>query len=401
MKWFASLILCLVVLGLAWALYDRLTEQKQRPPDAQAGPAPVEVAPVEIGNIELRRTFSGTLEARSEFVVAPKVAGRVVHLTVDLADSVRKGQVIAQLDDDEHVQAVAQAEADLAVAQANLAEAVSAMEIARRELERIETLQQRGVASESQYDAAKAEELAKGAAVEVAKAQVRRAEASLEAARIRLGYTKVTAAWTEGDDERVVAERYVDEGVTVAANTPLMSIVDLDPILAVMFVTERDYGRLLPDQPVSLRTDAYPDESFLGRVVRVAPVFRRASRQARVELEVDNPDHRLKPGMFVRAQVILDRAEQATIVPVEALVQRGGETAVFVVEDSGQTVRYRVVETGIREGGRVQIITEGITGRVVTLGQQLIEDGSAITIPPVTVESRAQASGGEPEEASP
>ena len=102
-----------------------------------------------------------------------------------------------------------------------------------------------------------------------------RAEASLETANIRLGYTRITAGWSGGDDQRVVAERYVDEGETVSANTPLLRIVELDPITGVIFVTERDYARLQPGQEVLLlTTDAYPGEDFQGRIERIAPVFR-------------------------------------------------------------------------------------------------------------------------------
>jgi multidrug efflux pump subunit AcrA (membrane-fusion protein) len=94
-----------------------------------ARPVPVEVAPIEEGPIALRRTFSGALEAQAEFVVAPKVGGRVKHVTVNIADTVKSGQIVAELDNDEYVQAVAQAQADLAVARANLSEAESAWEM--------------------------------------------------------------------------------------------------------------------------------------------------------------------------------------------------------------------------------------------------------------------------------
>ena len=180
-------------------------------------PAPVEVVAIEHGPITLFRSFNGTLEAQAEFMVAPKVGGRVERLPVNLADSVTRGQVVAELDNDEYIQAVAQARADLAVAKANLVEAKSAQEIATREFERVKTLKKRGVASDSQFDSAMADLAAKQAKLEVATAQVTRAQALLETANIRLGYTKVTADWNGGDNQRVVAERYVDEGHTVSA----------------------------------------------------------------------------------------------------------------------------------------------------------------------------------------
>jgi RND family efflux transporter MFP subunit len=393
MRWIIGFILILALIGLGWMVVDRLTEDDSpQAPQGEGRPAPVAVAPFERGRIELRRVYSGTLEARSQFVVAPKVGGRIEQLTVDLSDTVQRGQVVAVLDDAEFVQAVEQARADLAVADANIVEAENALEIAERELERVTSLNERGVASESQLDAAKASQLAKTAAVQVAKAQAERARAALESANIRLGYTRVTANWSDPDNERVVSERFVDAGETVTANTPLIRIIDLHPINGVIFATENDYARLRVDQPVALTTDAYPDRVFTGKISRIAPVFRVTSRQARIELDIFNEDHALKPGMFIRAEVILDVEEDATIVPVEALVNRADTTGVFVINEDGKTVSWRPVKTGIRDAGRVQVLGEGLAGQVVTLGQQLIGDGSKVTIPSP---GEPEAAGGE------
>lgn len=367
---------------IIWLLLRQPQDQASPPQRARSvQPAPVEVAEIERGPIELRRTFSGALEAPAQFVVAPKVSGRVEQLAVNLADRVTRGQVVAELDNDEYVQAVAQARAELAVSQANLAEAESAREIAEREFERVTRLRERGVASESNLDTARANQLAKQAQLEVAKAGVTRSEAALETARIRLGYTRITADWSGGDDSRVVAERFVDEGQTVTANTPLLRIVELDPITGVIFVTEKDYGLLQPGQEAVLTTDAYPDETFPGRIERIAPVFREATRQARVEFSVANPNHRLKPGMFIRATVLMERVSDAVIVPEQALTVRNERTGVFIVAEDGKSVAWREVRVGIRDRSRVQVTGEGLSGRVVTLGQQLVDDGAAIVIP--------------------
>ncbi|MEJ2396088.1 MAG: biotin/lipoyl-binding protein, partial [Candidatus Thiodiazotropha sp.] len=217
--WLILLVLLLVAGVIGWQVYARLQETGggSKGKKDQARPVPVEVAPIEVGEIELRRAFSGTLQADTEFVVAPKVSGRIEQIDVDLADLVTRGQLVARLDNDEYVQAVRQAEADLAVARANLAEAESLLKIAERELARVERLRQKGVSSESQRDTAKADQLAKQAHVEVTRAQMTRAQAELETARIRLGYTQVKADWGSGSEQRIVAERYVDEGETVSA----------------------------------------------------------------------------------------------------------------------------------------------------------------------------------------
>jgi RND family efflux transporter MFP subunit len=344
-------------------------------------PVPVEVAQIQRGPIALQRTFSGELEALAEFVVAPKVSGRVERVMVNIADTIKRGQVVAELDNDEYVQAVAQAQADLVVARAKLSEAESAQEIANREFKRSESLLKRKVTSDSEFDVARQEQLEKQAQLKVAAAQITKAESSLESANIRLGYTKVTAGWTGGDEHRVVAERYVDEGQTVAANAPLLLIVELHPIVGVVFVTERDYARLKPGQLVALKTDAYPGEQYTGRIDRIAPVFRKSTRQARIEMTIDNPRHRLKPGMFIRVTVVLAQVPEATIVPEQALTIRDDRSGVFIVSEDGQSVVWREVKVGIREGDRVQVEGQGLSGRVVTLGQQLVKNGSAITIP--------------------
>jgi RND family efflux transporter MFP subunit len=375
------LIIALLAGGLGWLIYERLDaggDIKKKGRQGGDRVVPVEVAPIRQQPIALRRNFTGTLEARAEFTVSPKIDGRIVELGVDLGDSVVRNQVVARLDDAEYRQAVAQAEADVAVARANLAEARSQLEIAERELKRLDSLSRTGVTSESQRDVAKADQLAKAAHVQVSQAQVTRAEAELEAAKIRLGYTQVRAAWRGGDETRVVAERFLDEGETVSANAPLLRIVELDPITAVLFVTERDYARLRPRQAVELSTDAFPDVSFNGHITRIAPVFRENTRQARVEVSVDNPWQRLKPGMYARARVVLEAVDQATVVPEQALVTRDGKKGVFVITPEGGKVAWRPVTVGILDGGKAQVSGEGLSGRVVVLGQQLLDDGAAV-----------------------
>jgi RND family efflux transporter MFP subunit len=379
----ASLILAAAGIAAWLWMSSPVTEGGMRSRDTKgpARAAPVELAPIEQGPIERRRTFSGTLEPHAELVVAPKIAGRIEELAVDLADSVTRGLVVARLDNGEHLQAVAQAEADLAVARANLAEAKSLLAIAERELERVDQLRDRGVSSESQRDLAKADQLAKQAHLAVTEAQVSRSQAALATARIRLGYTEVAASWRGPGEERVVAERHVEEGETVSPNEPLYRLVDLDPIKGLIFVTEGDYALLEPGQAAELRTDAFPGEVFQGKIARIAPVFREATRQARVELEVDNPNLRLKPGMFIRATLVLERLAEATIVPVQALITRDGQEGVFVLARDGKSVAWRPVQPGVRQDERVQVTGEGMVGRVVTLGQQLLEDGSAVSLP--------------------
>ena len=380
-----SILVALVALGFGGRqVFLKVQAQRKSggKPPREAVPVPVEVAQVQRGRIRDLRVFSGTLEPQTRVVVSSKISGRVERLLLDMADSVQRGQLVAELDDDAFVQALTQAEADLAVARANQGRAESELVIATRELQRVQALSEGGMESEAQLDVARSEHLTRQAGVKVASAQTARAQSSVETARIKLAETKVRATWSGSSQASwVVSERWVQQGDTVSANTPLVAIVELDPITAVLYVTERDYRLLVANQEVKLTTEAYPGETFAGRVTRISPVFRQTSRQARVEIEVENSQRRLKPGMFVRSEVVLREVAEATLVPEAALLKRAGELGLFVLDPSGRRATWHLVTRGISEGGRVQVTGKGVQGRVVTLGQRLIDEGSELTIP--------------------
>jgi RND family efflux transporter MFP subunit len=377
----SSILVPIIIVALAITGYLYLGDGEQKGKGKKkAQVVPVEVAPVQQRSIALRRNFTGTMEANAQFTVSAKIDGRIDELKVDLGDTVSRGQLVAVLDGAEYQQSVAQAEADKAVAAANLAEARSQLVIADRELQRLDSLTKKGISSASQRDTAKAEQLARDAHVQVSQAQLARAEAELETARIRLAYTRIRASWQGEQESRVVAQRFLDEGEIVAANQPLLRIVDLDPIIAVFYVTERDYAQLALQQEVELLTDVYPGVVFEGHISRIAPVFDEGTRQARVEATVSNIDGRLKPGMYVRAQVVLKTVEKTTVVPEQALTTREKQKGIFVIKEGSEQVAWRPVQVGIREAGMVQVTGADLQGQVVTLGQQLLDDGTQVSI---------------------
>jgi RND family efflux transporter MFP subunit len=381
-RWPGVILLLCVLAIIGWLVFDRLAQVNTHSDKAgkDKKPIPVQLAGISSEPIALERVFTGSTQAFAEFIVAPKVSGRVERLNVDLADTVIRDQVIARLDNAEYVQEMKQAEADLAVARANLVEAQNQLKIADRELQRIDKLSDRGISSESQLDSAKADQLARQAHVEVTRAQVTRALAVLESARIRLGYTEVRAGWNGGSDQRVVAERFVDEGETVSANAQLLRIVELNPVKIAIHVSEQDYALFRPGQTATLTSDAYPGQRFPAELLRVAPVFSENTRQALVEFSADNPEQKLKPGMFVRLRVVLEEIPQATVIPEQAVAKRDDLSGVFLVADDGMSVTWQPVETGILQGQRLQIKSPALSGRVVILGQQLLEDGARINI---------------------
>ncbi len=371
------------VAAVAAAVAWKLTHMEGTPEQSsQKRPVAVEVAPIVSGPIQDMRRLSGSLVPASEYLVAPRITARLRRLTVDIGDKVEKGQIIALLDDDELREALAEAESELAVSRARLDEANSAVEIARRRFERTENLFREQVASDADVDSARLDLLAREAERNVTGAQLRQREAAVRAAEIRVSYATIRAEWDEDIRRMVVGERFVDEGTMLSSSDAIVSLLDIDRLRAVVFVTERDYTRLRIGQTARVVPDAHAEWQFEGTITRLAPQFRESSRQARVELEIPNTAHALKPGMFVRLDVKLDEREEARLVPFTALSRREGVQGLFLIDRETGTARFQPVTVGIVEAGTAEIVQPpNLAGDVVTLGQNLLSDGSAITIP--------------------
>ncbi|BAU57654.2 efflux transporter [Halorhodospira halochloris] len=308
-----------------------------------------------------------------------------------IGDVVEQGDLLARLDQREIEQEVAQAEAELEVARAELAERESTLQNAERELSRTRDLREREIASAADLEAAEAQVAAERSRKQLAEARIAQRQAALSAARIRLSFTEIRADWEGGEGERVVGERFIDPGATVSANEPILSLLDLSELRAVTFVSERDYGLISPGQGAQLSVSAYPQASFDAEVVRLAPLFQAGTRQARVELRVPNPQGLLRPGMFTRVSLQVDKIEDALTVPYDAIARRGGRTVIYPVtpeqdEDGEEVLKARqvAVEVGLRSDSRVVVrpVDEelGEGAQVVTLGQHLIGEQAEVEI---------------------
>ncbi|MDY0355456.1 MAG: efflux RND transporter periplasmic adaptor subunit [Sedimentisphaerales bacterium] len=386
------------IVAVGWEAHRRIVASGDTEKPNRSVAVAVEVQPVREGMIRDIGVFSGSLVPRSLFVVASKATGWLRKLFVDIGDPVTRNEVIAVLDDEQFIRQVEQAQAELQVAKANAENGASALDLAKREYERVTALREKQIASVAEMDAAAAQFNASQTQMKVTLAQVAQKEAALEAAKLQLSYTQVRAFWEAGDPNRVVGERFVDEGALVQINQPIVSILENNPLVAVVFVIERDYPKIQIGQQVMITTDAFPGQTFAGHIQRIAPLIREASRQARVEIEVPNPGYLLKPGMFIRAQVEFATHQNATLVPFSALVRRSEQEGVFLVEETAPAapsppapertsqgpafqVRFVPVTIGIVNRDVVEVVEPEISGSVVTLGNHLLEDGSRVTLP--------------------
>jgi RND family efflux transporter MFP subunit len=375
---------CVVVGLIGWQVIQKIIKSSQGADiDRTAAPVAVEVEAVRKDTIRDSGNFTGTLAPKSQYVVAPKISGRLERLLVDIGDRINRNQLIAVLDDEEYRQQVRQAEADLLVAQANLEESKSSLDMAKRELERVEELHKKGISADSELDASKGMYATQEARFKVAQAQVANRQAALEAAKVRLSYTKIMTSWEEGASSRVVGERFAHEGAMLTANAPILSILEIDPLLAIIHITDKDYFRLKTGQIALIGSDALPNQKATGKIVRIAPLLKETSREARVEIEFANPEGLFKPGMFINVQIEFAAHEGVTVVPVSSVVKRDNEQGVFLADMENKVAQFVPVEVGISTAELAEIIEPAaFSGYVVTLGQHLLADGSPIILPP-------------------
>jgi HlyD family secretion protein len=284
--------------------------------------------------------LSGNIEAH-ESVVSFKVQGRIVELPVQEGQQVTKGDLLARLDDDDYRQQVSVDEAtvltreaelnltlagsrhqEIKAAQQALLDAEADLHLRKLQWRRLQAIADRRAVSQEDLDVAAANlkrshaiyrrsqenynQIAEGSRKEqiaVSRANLRLARENLEASRVKLGYTRLRAP-TSG----IILVRQAELGEVVAPGTPVVTIGDLDHVWLRGYVGETDLGRVRWGQPATIRTDTYPDKAYHGRVSFISSQAEftpksvethqeRVTLVYRVKLDLDNPNHELKPGM--------------------------------------------------------------------------------------------------------
>jgi HlyD family secretion protein len=284
-----------------------------------------ETATVDRGRIVSRVTASGTLSAIVTVQVGSQVSGRLQRILVDYNSSVRKDQLVAQLDPALFEAAYGQAKANHVAALGNLAKAEAQARDADLQLQRALRLASSALIAQADLDTAQANADAAYAAVAAAKGAVEQAEAALNQARINLAYTRIYSP-TDG----VVISRNVDVGQTVAASlqAPTLFVIagDLRRMQVDTSVAEADIGRLRDGMPASFTVDAYPGETFRGTVrqIRNAPQTVQNVVTYDAVIDVDNAALKLKPGMTANVTFVAAERPDVLRLPNAALRFRPG-----------------------------------------------------------------------------
>lgn len=373
---------------------------------------PVQISPVIRKQMTYSLTVTGDIAPMMQVDLFPKVSGYLERIDVNLGDSARQGQGIAQIDRADFLQKVKEVEAKVAQAKANLSEleagsrpeelrqaeealrqAQSRFDNAKLHRERIEALFKRQVISKKEADIAEMDytvaeaQLAasqqnlklvrEGARQEVregSRAKLKEMEALLAQEQIRLQNTLIVAPF-QGE----IIRKYIDAGALVSPSTPIVNLVHTMTLKIVANVLEKDIPLLKPAMKAKIRTEAYPDRVFEGKVARINTGLDLTTRTLQAEIEIPNSSRLLKPGMFARIEVVLLEKPQVLAIPSNAVIVGQGEQFVYVVEGN-KAVRKPVV-TGIEQDRFVEV-REGLKegDQVIVRGQEAIRENTTIKV---------------------
>jgi RND family efflux transporter MFP subunit len=264
--------------------------------EEKAAAIPVGVQTIELGNVVQSLEYTGDIKAEYEVKVFSKIPDRIEKLYVDAGMKVQRGGTLAKIYATMIEQGVRQAEAGLVATQAQAANL-------KLEYDRAERLHRENAMSKQQYDAIKTQ-------YEATMAQMDQVKAGLASAKSQLSDATITAPISG-----IIGKRFYEEGDMASPAMPVMTVVQMDRVKILLDATENDLGKLSVGQHANVTVKSYPDEMFEGKVVKISPVLDPISRMAEVEVLVNNPGHRLKPGMFAEVEVITGTIQDIVVVP--------------------------------------------------------------------------------------
>ncbi|MCK5146178.1 efflux RND transporter periplasmic adaptor subunit [bacterium] len=335
---------------------------------------PVKVQNVALGEVEQSIFYNGDIKAEREVKVYSKVPDRIERYFVDDGDKVSKNAPIAKIAATPIEQAVRQAEAGVAAAEAQ------ALNL-KTEYQRAERLRSQDAMSQQQFDGVKAQ-------YEAVMAQAKQAQAMLISAKSLSADATITAPISG-----IIAKRYLEAGDMAVPAIPVASVVQMDRVKITAEATEADLGRLAIGDPAKIIVRAYPDEIFKGRISKISPVMDPLTRMAAIEIIVANADHRLKPGMYAEIEVITGILENIIVIPRHCVIENTSLESingrdrvirnyfVYIVDDSSKAEQRKLDVLYVNH--RLIAVTGGIKlgEELVIQGQKNLRNGSPVIIP--------------------
>lgn len=342
-------------------------------------------------------TANGTLAAYDQTTVSVKVPGRLSSISVDLGSVVRRGQLIAQVESQEYKLRVQQSEAALAQARARLGlspdgssdqidpaqtatvrQARALLDEARFNRERAARLVSQGVIARAEFDSAESLYKVAEGRYQDAIEEIRNRQALLSQRRSELAIARQQLADTSvySPLDGIVQEKRTSVGEYLAAGTPVVNIVRMNPLRLRAEVPERAAASIRSGQNVRVTVDGDANV-YLGQIKRLSPVIAEQNRMLVVEADVQN-DGRLRPGAFARAEIVTNDAKMAVAVPSNAIVTFAGIEKVIVVQ--GGKALEKPITTGRRNGDLTEIVAGVNVGDEVIVDPGNLQSGQPVQV---------------------
>lgn len=301
----------------------------------------VSVEKVFVREVPQTATYTSTVQSYVKNNIAPQMAGRITKINVEIGDNVKKGQVLAEMDKSQLLQAQLQ---------------LANQEV---ELQRLKALYDAGGISKSDYDAVEM-------SYNIAKTQVE-----------NLVENTILRSPVDG----VVTARNYDAGDMFAMSAPIYVVEQIKPVKILVAISESEYTKVKKGDSVEIVADALPEITFYGKIEKIYPTIDPTTRTFNVEVVVANNYSTLRPGMFARVKIDFGANSNVVIPDVAVVKQQGsGERFVYVLNADG-TVEYRKIVLGRRMGKEYEVL-EGLSDgdKIVTGGQIRLKDGVKVTV---------------------
>jgi membrane fusion protein, multidrug efflux system len=385
----------LVLTVVAGCKSDYPSSGRAASPDNKSAPRQVKTAAVAEMPIGETVTVNGSLAAYDRVTVGTKVPGRLQTISVDLGSTVRKGQVLAQLEQQDYKLRVQQAEAAMAQARARLGlspdgaddrvtaeetgtvrQARAVLEDAKLKRDRAAKLVQQGITPRAEYDSVESDYKVAESRYQDALEEIRNRQGLLAQRRSELNLAKQQLADTivYAPMDGVVQEKKSSSGEYLAAGAPVVDIVKMDPLRLRVDVPERDSHNVRLGQSVRVSLEGDPN-SYLGYIKRLSPTISEQNRVLSVEADVRN-NGQLRPGAFVKAEIITNQTSSAVTVPSNALVTFAGIDKVIIVEN-GKAVE-KAVTVGRRGDNWIEIKAGVNVGQTVIIDPGNLQSGQPV-----------------------
>jgi len=351
-------------------------------PAAPPGTMEVAVTQVKRGPITRSINLPATIRARQQVTLYAKVAGYLKSIRVDRGDSVKEGDLIAEVEAPELKAELEQTVASERRSQAEINRAQATYEEAHQAYTRLSSVSQtqHGLIAAQDLDEAKMRDHSAEATLAAAREQALVAQAAVNRLKSLLDYARVLAPFSG-----VITKRWVDLGALIPAATgssspqsaAVVTLMDFSTVRVEAYVPEPETPLIQNGLAAEVKVEELAGKSFTGTVTRFAHALEEATKTMATEIDIANPEGTLRPGMFATVKLAVERKADVLLVPVEALVVEKTTTAVFTVVDG--KAKKIPVKPGFQDGKFAEIFDGPVLGATVIMpGKVPLSDGQPV-----------------------